>query len=172
MASKEWRDANLEHCRAVERARYAKNRARYRAYRDKWRAANAELVSERAKEYRLKNRGRLLAKARDYYKNNRDKFRISRRASELRRLYGISHADYMGMMKAQRGRCAICGDKSKRTLHVDHAHAVYPVKVRALLCFKCNAGLAVFMEDTARLSAAIKYLKKHGAVPLGRKYGR
>lgn len=172
MASKEWRDANLEHCRALERERYAKNRGRHRAYQKKWRSENAVKVREAAKEYREKNREAIKARHKKYYLENREKFNATRRNSELRRLYGISSAEYAVMFKAQRGRCAICGEKSKRTLHVDHSPIIYPVKVRALLCFKCNGGIAVFMEDANLLKKAIGYLKKHGAVPTRSKYGR
>lgn len=83
----------------------------------------------------------------------------------LRRIYdGVTAEDYQRMMADQDGRCAICGtDKPAgrgKRLHVDHCHA--GGQVRGLLCVNCNNGLGNFVDDPARLLAAISYLEKWG----------
>jgi hypothetical protein len=43
-------------------------------------------------------------------------------------------------------------------VHVDHDHK--SGVVRGLLCFRCNAGIGQFHEDTLRLADAIVYLAR------------
>jgi hypothetical protein len=62
------------------------------------------------------------------------------RQYHLRKKYGISHDDYMDMVEAQEGKCAICG--AEVFLMVDHDHETG--KVRALLCRACNTTLGWF----------------------------
>jgi hypothetical protein len=52
--------------------------------------------------------------------------------------YGISLQEYRVLLKAQGGRCALCGKPPGKTaLHVDHSHEL-PYAVRGLLCYLCN----------------------------------
>lgn len=68
------------------------------------------------------------------------------RNNELVRRYGITLADYVAMLRAQGGGCAICGQKpTRRNLAVDHDHATG--KVRGLLCAPCNTGLGTLESD-------------------------
>jgi hypothetical protein len=80
------------------------------------------------------------------------------RAAHLKRKYGITVADYEGMLAAQGGGCAICGapEPNGQSLHVDHCHDTGAV--RGLLCFTCNAGLGLFDHDGERLARAASYL--------------
>ncbi len=76
------------------------------------------------------------------------------------RLYGLSLDAYRDILRAQHGRCAICGrPPGKRALTVDHNHATG--QVRALLCNGCNVGIGGFREDPALLRAAIAYLETY-----------
>ena len=91
------------------------------------------------------------------------------RRNRLWREYGLLVTDYERMMTEQSGQCKICRmpaeenvkrNKGKRTLpglDVDHSHSTG--KVRGLLCFKCNMGLAAFRDRPELLSAAIEYLE-------------
>ena len=80
------------------------------------------------------------------------------------KVYGIERGQYAVMLKAQKGRCAICRRKETamaygrvRRLAIDHNHKTGAV--RGLLCAACNRGLEGFKDSPARLQAAIKYLQ-------------
>lgn len=90
----------------------------------------------------------------------------------LRRLYGISAAQWSEMYRLQGGCCKICGcpgksgpsTKTHRRLYVDHVHAnkkkkVVGGRVRGLLCFRCNHRLlGRGLEDAPLHRAAANYL--------------
>lgn len=73
--------------------------------------------------------------------------------------YKISPNEYEAMLKAQNGRCAICGvarPPQARRLAVDHCHATG--RRRGLLCGACNIGIGLFRDDIHRLLKAVSYL--------------
>jgi hypothetical protein len=84
----------------------------------------------------------------------------------VRSRYGISAAQYDGLLAQQDGACAICRgvNESGRAMAVDHDHACCPGDkacgqcVRGLLCSNCNLAIGLLREDVARLQAAIGYL--------------
>jgi hypothetical protein len=92
--------------------------------------------------------------------------------ANLKRLYGITFADYERMLAEQGGGCAICGSKTSKAIirgkevlfHVDHDHETGVV--RGLLCAKCNLGLGSFEDEPDLLRAAAEYLsvRRIGAV--------
>jgi hypothetical protein len=84
----------------------------------------------------------------------------STREYHLRQRYNITGAEVEEMFKAQDGKCAICGQRSDRELHVDHDHLTG--EVRELLCFNHNAMLGKAGDSIEVLEAAIEYLRKHG----------
>lgn len=67
-------------------------------------------------------------------------------------------AQYLAMLLAQGGKCAICGEMPKRALAVDHCHATKAT--RGLLCVPCNLVLGIFKDDVARLENAARYLRQ------------
>ena len=75
--------------------------------------------------------------------------------------YGLTLLDYDEMVKAQNGRCRICGTTASgiagEVWAVDHDHITK--RVRALLCSNCNAGLGLFGDSPERLRAAADYLE-------------
>ena len=87
-----------------------------------------------------------------------DRFRKVGWAYELRKLYGITVADYEQMLLNQGGVCAICGKINTRQLKlaVDHNHKTG--KIRGLLCDRCNRGIGLLL-NTTNLTNAINYLK-------------
>lgn len=101
---------------------------------------------------------------RRYYRENpRKKLEV-----DLKKQYGLSLAQYERMMDEQGNRCAICGQPERRQwkngtrpsrLAVDHDHETG--RVRALLCFGCNAALGGFGHDPGRLRKAAAYLERH-----------
>lgn len=87
--------------------------------------------------------------------------------NRLRSVYGISLAEYEGMLAAQGGGCAVCGSTDaggKGRFHVDHDHSCCPGSrscgrcVRGLLCHGCNVGIGSLRDDPERLLAAAAYL--------------
>lgn len=94
----------------------------------------------------------------------------------LRRRFGISLADYQRMLDGQDGKCAVCkkpetmiDGKTGRPfpLAVDHCHAAEDegkMKIRGLLCVKCNMGLGAFGDVIDLFHAAIAYLEYHAGL--------
>lgn len=76
----------------------------------------------------------------------------------LRKLYGISLAEFDALVVEQMGLCGCCGRYMIKR-HVDHDHKTGVV--RALLCGTCNTGIGQFGEDPQRCEAAAAYLRKH-----------
>jgi hypothetical protein len=150
-----------------------------RAYRREWkkspeqRAKAAKRARERYaedSEFRERNK----AAARRYQQENplspeevekRNKKNAKLiRASQLRRLYGITVEDYQRLFAKQKGCCAICGSKEPRRtgrkhLCVDHCHETG--KVRGLLCDPCNNGFGRFGDDPQLLKRAVAYLERY-----------
>jgi hypothetical protein len=123
----------------------------------------------RGKNWYAKNRQKAIENAKawnaahpDRVKATRKAATIRRRATDrdlhLRRTFGLSTEEYLSILKAQGGGCAVCGREPRkdRALHVDHDHATGDV--RGLLCFRCIAGLGQFREDPERLADAVAYL--------------
>ncbi len=71
-------------------------------------------------------------------------------------LYGLSAAQYLAMVKAQDGRCAICREVPPRCLMVDHDHVTG--LVRGLLCGRCNTAIAYLQDNPKLMVTAGMYL--------------
>lgn len=74
----------------------------------------------------------------------------------LKREFDINLSQYEVLYDRQKGKCAICGTKTK--LVVDHCHN--SLDVRGLLCSTCNLGLGHFHDNVYKLTQAIQYLIK------------
>lgn len=89
------------------------------------------------------------------------------RDRKLRRIYGITSADFQRMVVEQDGRCAICRELPVAraldrgvALHVDHNHKTGIV--RGLLCWRCNAALGLLRDSPEVALAAVIYLGERG----------
>lgn len=70
--------------------------------------------------------------------------------------------EYETLLQDQDNACAICGitaEEIGKKLIVDHNHET--LKIRGLLCWRCNSGLGFFKDNQAHLAMAIEYLVKH-----------
>jgi hypothetical protein len=94
--------------------------------------------------------------------------------SKLKRLYGLTVADYYAMLKEQGGGCAICGTTdptlgirrtyargTRAAFDVDHNHETG--KVRGLLCSICNRLVGLAKDDARVAMHLVSYLlRKEG----------
>ncbi len=92
--------------------------------------------------------------------------------------------DYNEILEQQNGLCKICKEpetmkagkcrkyergeqnkKSAKRLAIDHCHFTWNkfkvLKIRGLLCHRCNTGIGSFYDSTELLQSAIDYLKSH-----------
>ena len=70
--------------------------------------------------------------------------------------------DYETLLDKQNNACAICGITAQeigKKLIIDHNHET--LKIRGLLCWRCNSGLGFFKDSQSHLAMAIEYLVKH-----------
>jgi hypothetical protein len=77
------------------------------------------------------------------------------RRDHLKRSYDMTEEQVAAMLAAQGGLCAIC--RAAPAVHVDHDHTTG--RVRAMLCFSCNAALGHFRDDPLVLRRAARYLE-------------
>lgn len=134
-----------EAAKAQKRAHYHANKERILAWHKAHYRETREAQLERARNYRLRH------PEAEY-------------GFRLKRLYGLTLADYKRMLADQGGVCAICAEPPTDTkgpwkLHVDHDHG--DGAVRALLCTKCNTGLGAFRDRGDLLAKAMAYLAHH-----------
>lgn len=96
------------------------------------------------------------------------------RARSVKSKYGISIDQFIGMLHAQGGGCAICGSLSTGNgldWSVDHDHACCPGTkscgkcVRGLLCNMCNLTLGCAKDNPEVLRAAAAYLESPTSIP-------
>ena len=80
----------------------------------------------------------------------------SAHAARVKKVYGLSRADYETVLEAQDGACAICRGKRPYRLCVDHDHATG--EVRGLLCRRCNKLLRDVRDNVLLLNGAVIYL--------------
>lgn len=132
------------------------------------------------RNWRNKNRLKLRAQATALYWKNPELFRAKNRegylkqkakgfdfrSKALRRLWGLTHAQYEELLHQQGGCCAICGTtnpKGRGHFHIDHDHATG--RRRGLLCHNCNLMLGQARDSKVFLANAITYLDRYA--PLG-----
>ena len=87
-------------------------------------------------------------------------FIITLRNCYLKRTYGLTQEQYLEMLTAQDGGCAICGKKEdpKKSLAVDHDKNTG--QVRGILCENCNRGIGLLNHDVELLKRSIEYLNQ------------
>ena len=109
---------------------------------------------EKAKAWRIANPDRVQA----YRVANRRKSYLQ----ESKRKYGITSEAFAALMLAQSECCATCKkpfdwDDKQTKPHIDHCHA--SLKVRGILCNRCNTVLGLVADDAALLSSLSRYLE-------------
>jgi Recombination endonuclease VII len=145
---------------ARKRAYYQTHKLKIREHMQAYREAHRQKIRERAKAHYQAHKEAITERARASRQARRQNNDPLLWNANLKRLYGISAAEYDALLAKQGGVCAICRKHSKRRLCVDHCHLTGTV--RGLLCDRCNVGLGYLKEDQASLVAALAYL---GALP-------
>lgn len=83
---------------------------------------------------------------------------IRKKQYDLKKLYGVTLAEYEALLVEQDGKCAICGQKDNFfSLAVDHCHGSN--RIRGLLCSLCNRGIGMFRDSPDLLLRAVEYLR-------------
>lgn len=134
----------------------AEKSARYRekdiiGYRER-KAAYARSEPQKVKRreymrlYMKRNRLKMNEQARaSHARTRRNRTPEQRHNEHLRATYGITRDNFLSMLSSQGDVCAICGSSTarwKKQFHVDHCHET--LKVRGLLCNRCNPMLGWF----------------------------
>lgn len=70
--------------------------------------------------------------------------------------YRLTPREFVELVEAQGGRCAICRREPRGSLHVDHRHA--DLSIRGAVCNRCNTVLGLARDNPATLEAAAAYL--------------
>lgn len=70
--------------------------------------------------------------------------------------YGLSPQQYQEMYEKQNGNCAIC-KRPYDTLSVDHDHKT--LKIRGLLCVRCNTSLGGLGDSVDNIRKVLDYLE-------------
>lgn len=82
------------------------------------------------------------------------------RRTYLIRVHGITTAEYDDMLAKQGGKCRICKNqettKGNKYLAVDHCHKT--LKIRGLLCRRCNTAIGLFADDPGLMMKAILHV--------------
>lgn len=138
-----------------------KSQAARREYAKRYYLANRDRLLKRAAAWRAgwteEQRQRQAASARRASARYKAKDRGRAAFMAIASRYGLSRQKFDEMVRAQFGRCAICGKTDPR-LVVDHDHETG--RVRGLLCVNCNQGIGQLGDDIARLQLAIEYLRE------------
>jgi hypothetical protein len=75
---------------------------------------------------------------------------------KVKKKYNITEVEYIELYNKQNNVCAIC-KISYDKMCIDHDHTT--LKVRGILCTKCNFGIGQLNDNIERLENAITYLK-------------
>lgn len=130
---------------------------------------HAEILAQK-KMYYAKNKDQLVAKmaasrkgkelqaaanTRAWYSKNTNRAKETATLIRLRNTYGLTPEKFAALVDNQKGLCAICGLRPRK-LCVDHCHNT--LKVRGLLCRKCNSGIGLLRDSPQLLKRALEYL--------------
>ena len=133
----------------------------------KYRDSNKEKLQQYFAAHYEENKQKKIDYQKEYYIRNKEAVLKRSREHHLKKSYGLSSDEYLGLVLKQNNCCSICGKPEHRLLKtgdvkplsVDHNHSTG--EVRELLCNDCNALLGFAKEDTEILQNAILYLQKY-----------
>lgn len=113
---------------------------------------------QRHRDFIAQNRELVREKRKDYRRRNKKHIQMVKRLSR----FGMPIIEQVALLKKQRNRCAICythSSKLWRHLALDHDHK--NGINRGFLCDTCNRSLGLLKDSVDILKSAIKYLRKY-----------
>ena len=129
---------------------------------DKW-ARLESLRRSAQKAWRRNNPEKMRAQAeRDRIRRKGQHRKIGVLRPDKLKQYGLIPAEYLAILAAQGGGCAICAGPprhNRKWLDVDHCHTTGVV--RGLLCGWCNLGIGKLQDNPSFLRRAADYLERH-----------
>jgi hypothetical protein len=153
---------------------YKINRRKCNRAAKKWHQENKEKAKRIQQRYRSRHKNSIKVYDQSYHKLNKEhcyKYKNEWRSrnkhktknEKLKSRFGITIENFNRILDQQKNKCGICGstfvDKKNDPSQpcVDHNHLT--LKVRGILCRKCNGGLGGFNDDKKTLEAAFQYLR-------------
>ena len=118
---------------------------------------NRRKTINRSRIWRQKNPDRYRQATKDYAAKTKSKHKDC----HLRRLYGITLAEYNAMLIRQNNRCAGC-NYATNDLRVDHDHNTG--LIRGLLCNDCNLTVGKYFDSIGSLLALVCYLFRTSSI--------
>ncbi len=118
-----------------------------------------------SRKWQSKNPEKCSTKTRRWREKNKDRDRLIRRRSVLKKQYGLTPEKVEEMFEIQGRKCAnpgcdsISPGRKGWDWSVDHNHTTN--KVRGILCNGCNTSLGLLKEDGRKIAGLIEYLKKY-----------
>lgn len=138
----------------TQRAYFLRNKRKINESQKRWRALNPDKVRKYRANYEKNHPVQIEEK------NFRTKVYFLKKVD-------LSFDQFKEMLERQDHRCAICGNKEKlkhqsgtaRLLCIDHDHKT--MKVRGLLCQRCNTAIGFLNDDISLVQKALAYLKQY-----------
>jgi hypothetical protein len=158
-----WARENPERDRVIAACKREKHREQISEYKRRYYAENRERLKA---DQRVRDLRRFEEK-REYNRLYQVQYRDPQyhRVYKLKKLYGLSLAEYERMLAEQGNVCAICGLEDAALtrsgtprLRVDHNHVTG--RIRGLLCHLCNTRVGT-IEAHEWLAKANAYLEKY-----------
>jgi len=146
----------------------AYTRVKNREAKRRSRAANPERTKQVQRAWAQSESGRVSTRAAQKRHDQSHPSRLShkrtppeKRIEYQRRHRGVLDSHLVpAVLQAQGHVCAICGspESGQRTWHADHDHETG--LLRGMLCARCNTGLGLLQDSSARLHSAVAYLQQ------------
>ena len=122
-------------------------------------------LPKKKKELKCRDCGKWLTKYNQYPSCKRRKQYVCKKCwnnrfylSVRKYRYGLTKEDILALLKKQRNKCPVCKENLTEVFEVDHDHI--NLKVRGLLCRKCNWGIGLLRDSIPILKSAIKYMRR------------
>ncbi len=150
---KAWREANPK---------------KMKASKAHWNATHKKQNAQTHREYRQKNLDRVREWKNDWYKKHPERKKSIDRNTYFKRKYSITLKEYERMRQERNNKCDICGKECNRTTFngkrlepcVDHDYKDTKLRIRGMLCNRCNQTLGKVEDSIELLSKMIDYLNR------------